>query len=115
MRFSCYVAFSFLLVTSAVGQNRQSTTARGPKGWLCSRRSHRFESRRGSINSCLWRTANRVRAPLHATLQGDVWTVEGTLTCSDGKGGTTTTCLGGTAVVKLSKIDARILFMMHYK
>jgi hypothetical protein len=32
MRFSCYVAFSFLLVTSAVGQNRQSTTARAPKG-----------------------------------------------------------------------------------
>jgi NTF2 fold immunity protein len=53
--------------------------------------------------------------PFHATLKEEVWTVEGTLHCSDGKGGTTTMCLGGTAVVKLSKLDARILFMMHYK
>jgi hypothetical protein len=53
--------------------------------------------------------------PFRATLKDEVWTVEGRLHCSDGKGGTTTMCLGGTAVVKLSKLDGRILFMMHYK
>jgi hypothetical protein len=53
--------------------------------------------------------------PFTATLKGDIWTVEGTLRCSDGKGGTTTECVGGVAVVKISKIDARILYMMHGK
>jgi hypothetical protein len=53
--------------------------------------------------------------PFHATLKDDVWTVDGTLTCPDGKGGTTTICIGGAASVKLSKRDARILFMIHYK
>src|SRR5450755_1066852 len=38
--------------------------------------------------------------PLKATLDGDVWTVEGTLYCGDGKPGM---CPGGTATVKLSK------------
>jgi NTF2 fold immunity protein len=51
--------------------------------------------------------------PFTATLKGDTWTVEGTLRCPDGKGGTTTECDGGVAVVKISKIDARILYMMH--
>jgi hypothetical protein len=54
--------------------------------------------------------------PFHATLKDDVWTVEGTLRCPDGKGGSSTVmCVGGTARVKLSKVDARILFMTHYK
>lgn len=53
--------------------------------------------------------------PFHATLKDDVWTVNGTLTCPDGKGGTVTICHGGTASVRLSKRDARILFMIHYK
>ena len=50
--------------------------------------------------------------PFKAKLEGDVWTVEGTLYCGDGKVGT---CFGGTATVKLSKNDTRILFMIHYK
>jgi hypothetical protein len=50
--------------------------------------------------------------PFKATLQGDVWTVEGTLHC-DGPPGAT--CKGGTAVVKISKTSGQILFMMHYK
>lgn len=53
--------------------------------------------------------------PFTATLKAGVWTVQGTLRCPDGKGGTTTECVGGVAVVKLSKADARILFMIHYK
>jgi hypothetical protein len=54
--------------------------------------------------------------PFTASLTGDIWTVSGTLYCSDGKGGMTTTlCIGGTAEVKLSKLDGRILSMIHYK
>ena|SRR5437867_902976 len=57
----------------------------------------------------------RSEEPFAAHLEGDVWTVGGTLRCPDGKGGFTTHCVGGTAVVKLSRRDGRILFMMHYK
>ena len=57
----------------------------------------------------------RSEEPFTAQLEGDVWTIGGTLRCPDGKGGFTTDCDGGTAVIKLSKSDGRILFMMHYK
>jgi len=52
-----------------------------------------------------------------ATLRGDVWTVAGTLNCSDGKPQTDKppTCAGGVAVVKISKMNARIISMTHYK
>lgn len=53
--------------------------------------------------------------PFTAKLKNDVWTVTGTLHCSDGKRGTTTHCFGGVAVVRLSKVDAHILSMVHYK
>lgn len=48
--------------------------------------------------------------PFKATLQGNVWTVEGTLHCGEGK-----RCNGGTAVVKISKDTSQILHMIHYK
>ena len=51
--------------------------------------------------------------PFHAKLDRQVWTVSGTLRCPDGKGGTTTNCVGGVAEVEISKIDARILSMIH--
>jgi hypothetical protein len=54
--------------------------------------------------------------PFRATLKNDVWTVSGTLHCPEGEGGTTTTiCHGGVAVVEISRTDARILSMVHYK
>ena len=54
--------------------------------------------------------------PFTAKLKDDVWTVSGTLYCSDGKGGRTTEpCLGGTAVVQISKVDGRVISMIHYK
>jgi hypothetical protein len=43
--------------------------------------------------------------PFRARLRGDVWTVHGTLHPQG--------AYGGTAVVKVSKVDARILFMTH--
>ena len=53
--------------------------------------------------------------PFKAKLEDGIWTVNGTLRCSDGKGSVTTACVGGTAEVKLSKVDGRILKMIHYK
>jgi hypothetical protein len=53
--------------------------------------------------------------PFTAKLQDNVWTVAGTLHCPDGKGGTTTNCFGGVAVVQISKADGCILSMTHYK
>ena len=48
--------------------------------------------------------------PFKAALHDGVWTVEGTLPCPTGKH-----CLGGTAVVKISKDTGQILNMMHFK
>jgi hypothetical protein len=45
--------------------------------------------------------------PFKAKLNGDVWTVQGTLACAP--------CPGGTAVVKISKASGQILFMAHYQ
>jgi len=55
--------------------------------------------------------------PFKATLEDDVWTVAGTLYCRDGKPATDKppTCVGGVAVVQISKADARIISMIHYK
>jgi NTF2 fold immunity protein of polymorphic toxin system component len=53
--------------------------------------------------------------PFTATLKEGVWTVTGTLRCPDGKGGITASCDGGVAEVRISKDDARILYMMHGK
>jgi hypothetical protein len=47
--------------------------------------------------------------PFHATREGDVWTVAGTLNCGAPQ------CWGGTAVVKISKTSGEILSMIHYK
>jgi hypothetical protein len=51
--------------------------------------------------------------PLNAGLMGDMWIVGGTLHCSDGKGGTTTICVGGVATAHLSKSDGRVLEIFH--
>ncbi len=53
--------------------------------------------------------------PFHAALKDDVWTVDGTLHCKDEEGKETEDCFGGAAQVKISKIDGRILSMIHYK
>jgi NTF2 fold immunity protein len=51
--------------------------------------------------------------PLNADLSGDMWIVGGTLHCSDGKGGTTTICVGGVATAHVAKSDGRVLEIFH--
>lgn len=50
--------------------------------------------------------------PLVATKQNDVWIVNGTLHCGAAK---SSDCVGGTARIKLSAKDGRILFVTHYQ
>jgi len=51
----------------------------------------------------------RDEEPFKAKREGDVWTDEGTLNCGAPQ------CVGGTAVVKISKTSGEILFMAHNK
>jgi NTF2 fold immunity protein len=55
--------------------------------------------------------------PYKAVLGGDVWRVSGTLYCPNGEpqSESNPTCAGGVAVVELSKHDAHIISMTHYK
>ncbi len=54
--------------------------------------------------------------PYSAKLEKGVWTVTGTLWCVGAKGRPIKgTCEGGTAEVKISKSDGRILSMIHTK
>jgi hypothetical protein len=53
--------------------------------------------------------------PFTAKLKDGVWKVSGTLHCFDRNGRETEMCVGGVAVVELSKADARIISMTHYK
>jgi hypothetical protein len=46
--------------------------------------------------------------PFKATLKGDSWTVQGTLACAPH-------CVGGTALVEISKSTGQILQMFHTK
>ena len=48
-----------------------------------------------------------VERPFRATLKQGVWTVSGTLNC--------TNCDGGVAIVRLAKADGRVLSMIHGK
>jgi len=52
--------------------------------------------------------------PFSATLKHDVWTVTGALYCGT-KTRQTTDCDGGVAEVRISRDDARILYMWHGK
>jgi hypothetical protein len=48
--------------------------------------------------------------PFNATLDGDVWTINGTLHC---KTTAQSICVGGTAVVQLSKTTGEVLLLVH--
>lgn len=48
--------------------------------------------------------------PLKAVLKDGVWIVEGTLPCLEGK-----RCLGGVAIIEISKDDGRVLRVSHGK
>jgi NTF2 fold immunity protein len=51
--------------------------------------------------------------PFIAKLDKDVWTVSGTLHCKEQNENPNVACLGGTAIVQISKRDARIILLGH--
>lgn len=53
--------------------------------------------------------------PFTAKLKDGVWIVSGTLPCPERKVDATISCKGGVAVVQISKDDAHIISMAHYK
>ena len=53
--------------------------------------------------------------PFKANLQGDIWTVNGTLPCPEVKADNHVSCAGGVATVKISRADAHIISMWHGK
>jgi hypothetical protein len=56
--------------------------------------------------------------PLTATLDNGIWTVSGTLCCTDRNGHRNCEqhiCFGGVAVLRLSQRDGKILSIIHYK
>lgn len=54
--------------------------------------------------------AIRRQEPLTAQRSGDIWAVQGTLQCPEGR-----TCAGGTAMLRLSARDGRITQVIHGK
>jgi hypothetical protein len=52
--------------------------------------------------------------PFNAILKNDTWTVTGTLHCN-GEGKASTGCDGGVAEVRISRSEARILYLWHGK
>jgi len=104
-----------VLLSSALGQGRRSDAGYVPAGGYVPNEVVAVKIAEAVLIPVYGEEHIVSERPFHATLKDDVWTVEGTLTCPDGKGGTTTICEGGTAEVKLSKRDARILSMIHYQ
>jgi NTF2 fold immunity protein len=53
--------------------------------------------------------------PFTATLKDGTWIVEGALHCPGAAAESNVICMGGVAVVHISKADGRILLMSHGK
>ena len=98
--------FSVLLVPMALGQVRRK---RGP----VSDSETAIQIGEAALVRVYGKRQIESEKPFIANLKDDVWTVCGTLHCSDGKGGTTTICVGGVAVAKISKTDGHIISINH--
>ena len=103
-----YAAFAILLIVTIVfGQSKRHKGAPVPDSATA------INVAEAALVPVYGKKQIKSEEPFTAKLEGDVWTVSGTLHCSDGKGGTTTICVGGVAAVKISRVDGRILSMGH--
>jgi NTF2 fold immunity protein of polymorphic toxin system component len=109
MRLCAALCCSLLMITLAIGQSD------GPKRVYVPDSATAVKIAEAVLIPVYGKKHIESEEPFHAKLENDVWTVSGTLRCPDGKGSTTSQCNGGVAVVQLSKVDARILSMIHYK
>ena len=53
--------------------------------------------------------------PFKAVLKDDAWEITGTFYCPAAKDDNEVHCFGGTAVVRISRTDCRILYVSHGK
>ena len=108
MRTRIFIVLSLLLASSPLCQGRKSK----PKSVADSATA--VEIAEAALVPVYGRKHIESERPFTATLNNGVWTVHGTLRCSDGKGGTTTVyCVGGAASVEISQKNRRILRMWH--
>jgi hypothetical protein len=98
-----------LLVVSAVGQGYR------PKEGFVRDSATAIQIAEAVLTPIYGKALIESERPFSAQLKDGVWTVSGTLNCPDGHGGTATDCVGGVAVIKISKADARVLSVIHYK
>jgi hypothetical protein len=108
---SCWL----VLVTLAVCQDDRSGGIRVPAGGWVPDGATAIKIAEASLIPVYGEEQIASERPLDATLKDDVWTVESMSPCANVKSDKRTVCYGGEAVVKLSKLDARVLFMTHYK
>jgi len=103
-----YAAFAILLIVTIVfGQSKRH------KGDPVPDSATAIDVAEAALVPVYGKKQIKSEEPFTAKLEGDVWSVSGTLHCPDGKGGATTMCFGGVAMVRISKVDGRILSMGH--
>ncbi len=109
MRFCTIFVFSVSLVCLAVGQEYRPNEGYVPDSTTA------VKIAEAVLTSVYGKDQIASEQPFNAKLKDGIWTVSGTVRCPDDKGGISTQCDGGVAVVRISKVDARIISMTHYK
>jgi NTF2 fold immunity protein len=109
MRIRTALGFSLSIVTLALGQNFL------PKEGYVPDSTTAVKIAEAVLVPVYGKKQIDSEQPFKAQLKDDVWTVFGTLHCPNGKGGIATQCFGGAAEVQISKIDAHVISMTHYK
>jgi len=104
------------VVTLALGQSDQSSEPKGPaKGYVPDAMTA-AKVVEAVLIPIYGQDSIDSEHPLRAVLKDDIWTVTTTSPCEGPqKANPRTICYGGGALVKLSKTDARILSVTHYK
>jgi hypothetical protein len=109
MKAQFLILSALLLVSPPFGEGRKSK----PKFVADSAKA--IEIAEAALIPVYGRKHIELEQPFTATLSSGIWTVHGTLRCPDGKGGTTTLCVGGVATVTISQETGHILRMGHPK
>ncbi len=107
----CVISFSLLLVALAFGQG-----SRPQKDGYVPDSATAVRIGEAALVPVYGKKHIESEEPFTARLKDNVWTVSGTLYCSDGKGGRTAgNCVGGVAVVRISKTNGHVISMTHGK
>jgi NTF2 fold immunity protein len=103
----CIAVFSFLLVTAGLVGGQAFKPAAG----FVPNSETAVKIAEAVLAPIYGKEKIELQKPFTAKLKNDVWTVQGTLHCPN----SAEHCVGGVAVVEISKTDGRIIFMGHGK